>query len=205
MRAGSPITSARPVRILGVLAVLTAGLLLLAACGDGEVPTTERTPLEQTDAMGDAGEDQPPRFPPVFAYYEGEEVFFIHSETSNPEVSQMLTDMMGGSPVLVVDSLAEIPAELLGTVYVFTNGVEPEDTPAGPMGFQPDVFDSAPGDADYTPLRRIMVVSWADDAEPRLLTAEQEILDAQQAGELTIGERGAVAVMPLLTWPDGQR
>lgn len=188
-----------------MLAALTAGALLLGACGDGEAPTTERTPREQTDAMGDAGEDQPPRFPPVFAYYEGEEVFFIHSETSNPEVSQMLTDMMGGSPVLVVDSLAEIPAGLLGTVYVFTNGIEPEDTPAGPMGFQPDVFDSAPGDEGYTPLRRIMVVSWADDAEPRLLTAEQEILDAQRAGEVTIGERGAVAVMPLLIWPDGQR
>jgi anti-sigma regulatory factor (Ser/Thr protein kinase) len=48
---------------------------------------------------------------------------------------------------------------------VFANGVKPENTPLGPLGFQPDVFDSAPGDPDYTPLRRIVEARWSDDEE----------------------------------------
>lgn len=61
----------------------------------------------------------------------------------------MLTAMMG-SPVLIVPSLARVPAEALATVYVFSNGVTP-DGPRGPLGFQPDVFDSAPGDEAHSP------------------------------------------------------
>jgi hypothetical protein len=62
----------------------------------------------------------------------------------------MLTQMTGGSPVVVVARLADVSEELVGIVYVFANGVEPDETPRGPLGFQPDVFDSAPGDPDYT-------------------------------------------------------
>lgn len=189
------------------LALTLAAVLVLAACGsdDGEAEAPAAANGTGMNAAAESGEDGPPRFPAVFGYYDDQEVFFIHSETSNPDVSNMLTEMMGGSPVLVVDNLAEISTDLLGTVYVFTNGIQPEDTPRGPLNYQPDVFDSAPGDPDYTPLRTIMLVTWAEDAEPRLLTSEQEILEAQEAGEVTLEERGAVAVMPLLTWPGGQR
>lgn len=70
-------------------------------------------------------------------------------------VAEMLTRMMGPK-VLVVPSLAEIPVWLLADVYVFTNGVRGD----GPFGFQPDVFDSVPGDARYTPLRRVNFFTW---------------------------------------------
>jgi hypothetical protein len=88
--------------------------------------------------------DDVPRFPPVAAYYDGEQVFFAHTKTSDPDTSDMLTGMME-SPVVTVTALAETPAAALGPLYVFTNGVEP-DGPRGPLGFQPDVFDTAPGD-----------------------------------------------------------
>lgn len=198
-------------RVRRILAAMLAASLLAVACGGDDsvaqpTDTAAPTPTGQMDmgAQPASGEDAP-RFPAVFGYYQGEEILFIHSETSNPDVGNMLTQMMGGSPVLVVDSLAQIRQELLGTVYVFTNGIEPDDTPAGPLGFQPDVFDSAPGDPGYTPLRRIMLVTWADGEQATLLTSEQEILDAESAGRVTLEERGAVVVMPFLTWPGGQR
>ena len=41
-----------------------------------------------------------PRVPPVAGYAEGEQIFFIHTEVSDPEIGRVMTDMMG-SPVPV--------------------------------------------------------------------------------------------------------
>lgn len=47
--------------------------------------------------------------------------------------------------MITVPELAEVPDTVLGQVFVFTSGVEPEGA-TGPFGFQPDVSDSVPGD-----------------------------------------------------------
>jgi hypothetical protein len=154
------------------------------------------------DQMGDMDADVP-RFPPVAAYYDGERVFFAHTETSDRKVSEMLTGMMD-SPVVTVPTLAEVSDGALGPLYVFTNGVQP-DGPQGPLGFQPDVVDSAPGDPDYTPLRQLLQLTWAGDAEPRVLTSADDVEQAVTAGELSVERTAVVVNAPLLTWPDGQR
>jgi hypothetical protein len=79
------------------------------------------------------------RMPSVHGFYNGQKVTFIHTEASDASVAQRLTGMVS-SPVLVVPELANVPVSALGSVYVFTNGVKGP----GPMGFQADVFDSAP-------------------------------------------------------------
>lgn len=144
-----------------------------------------------------------PRFPPVAAYYDSERVFFAHTETSDKKVSGMLTGMMG-SPVVTVPALAKTPDEALGPVYVFTNGVKP-DGPRGPLGFQPDVFDTAPGDPAYTPLRQLVQLTWTGTADPRVLTSSDQVEQAIDAGELTERRTDVVVNAPLLTWPGGQR
>jgi hypothetical protein len=140
------------------------------------------------------------RFPPVQGFYEGEEVFFAHSEASDPQVAGMLTEMMA-SPVLVVPELAETPEQARDDVYVFTNGVEG----MGPLGFQPDVFPSAPGDDAYRPLRHVVLVTWVDEDRARELRSADEILAAAEAGEVELEDSGAVVNMPMLTWPGGGR
>lgn len=144
-----------------------------------------------------------PRVPPVFGYAVGEDIRFIHTEVSDAEIAGVLTDMMG-SPVLVVPSLADVPADLLAHVYVFENGVQP-DGPRGPLEFQPDVFDRPAGAEDYTPLRRIMLVNWRDDSEPRVLRSSEEVETAEAAGQIRITDSEIVVNMPFLTWPGGQR
>ena len=134
------------------------------------------------------------------AYAEGEEIYFVHTEASDPEVSETLTNMMN-SPVVYVASLANVPQEALANVYVFTNGVEG----SGPFGFQADVFDNPPGTEGYTPLRRLNVVTWADGADTRALTSAADVLSAQTAGELTIEQPGVVINMPFVVWEGGQR
>jgi hypothetical protein len=58
--------------------------------------------------------------PPVKGYAKGQEIQFIHTEASDPQVAAMLTRMMGPQ-VLVVPSLKEIPDRLLATVFIFRN------------------------------------------------------------------------------------
>lgn len=186
-----------------------AGVVLFAAIvgfgawivyGLGERPGMAGGDMSGMDEMA----ADVPRVPPVFGYYADREVFFIHTEASDPEVARTLEGMMG-SPVPAVPSLADVPEDARANVYVFANGLRPRGTPAGPLGFQPDVFDSAPADPEYTPLREIVFVVWADEGEARLLTSAEEIHDAEAAGEVSLDESGVVVNMPLLTWPGGER
>ncbi len=138
--------------------------------------------------------------PLVKGYYDGDELFFIHTEASDRQLATMLTEMMGPQVVLV-PRLAETPASLQAEAYVFQNGVEG----MGPFGYQPDVFSSVPGTEGYSPLRAIHLVSWNEDAAPRELRSVEEVQEAASRGEITINESGGVVNMPVLVWPGGHR
>ena len=135
-----------------------------------------------------------------YNFADGKEIYFIHTEASDAEVAQLLSDMMS-SPVLHVASLADTPSEALADVYVFDNGLEG----MGPFGFQPDVFDNPPGTDGYSPLRRVNVVTWVAPEKARMLTAVSEIIAAEAAGEVTIAQPGVVVNMPFVVWDGGQR
>lgn len=141
--------------------------------------------------------------PSVVGYADGQAVTFVHTEASDEKVAAILSTMMGSS-VIVVPQLADVPNDVLGAVFVFSNGVEP-DGPRGPLGFQPDVFDSIPGNPGYRPLRRITVVSWRAGITPRLLRSVDEITAAEKAGGLTIEVSSTVVNMPMIRWPGGNR
>jgi hypothetical protein len=203
----STVTHRRPNKIR--LAVLTAlAALLLTACGGGQTtgsPPTGSPPSKQAGGgMGQGMNAAAPRVPPVFGYYDGQQIFFIHTEASDQQIAQVLQKMMG-SPVPVVQSLAQVPDQALSELYVFTNGVKPQDTPLGPLNFQPDVFATAPSEAGYSPLVRIVRVTWKNQAQARVLKSEQEITKAKAAGQLTLTRTDVVVTAPLLTWPGGHR
>ncbi len=79
--------------------------------------------------------------PAIEGLYEGEEILFIHTEVSDQEIANQMTANMG-SPLLFVPALERVPEAARADVFVFTNGV----SGSSGQGFQPDVFDSAPGD-----------------------------------------------------------
>lgn len=138
--------------------------------------------------------------PAVKGFYQGQQVLFIHTEASDRTVAAMLTKMMGPK-VLVVPSLAKVPRNLLASVYVFRNGVRGD----GPFGYQSDVFDSAPGNANYTPLRLVTFVTWSSTVKPRLLRSADAIKAASDRKELAVEKSDVVVNMPMLTWPGGKR
>jgi hypothetical protein len=134
------------------------------------------------------------------AYSEGNEIYFSHTEVSDPAVAEKLTGMMK-SPVILVTSLAKVPDEATSPVYVFENGI----TGNGPLGFQPDVFDNPPGTKGYTPLRKINFVKWVEGANKRELKSAADIQDSEKKGDLKIQKTDIVVNMPFMVWKDGKR
>jgi hypothetical protein len=92
-----------------------------------------------------------------------------------------LEPMAEGMHVVHSPALANSPdAAATGRTNVFMNGFEGP----GPMGFQPSVFDSQVGDADWSPYWDHMTYAWDEAVEPRVLTTEEEVHAARDAGEL---------------------
>lgn len=133
-------------------------------------------------------------------YAEGSEIYFTHTEVSDAALAEKMAAGMQ-SPVLYVPTLAHVTDHALANVYVFTNGV-----PGASMsGLQPSVFDNPAGTEGYSPLRRLNVVIWADETKARELKTAAEVLQAAEAGELTIKQPGVVINMPFIVWDGGQR
>lgn len=183
---------ARNLIVTALVAILMAGFVLAY---------TALRPGEEGTAMGGMGEPSGPAVPPVKGYVDGQPMFFIHTEASDEQVASMLTQMMGGSPVLLVPSLAEVAERGAAPVYVFQNGMKGD----GPFGFQPDVFDAAPGSAGYSPLRRVHLVRWNNAAQASELTSAAEVITREQRGLLTVERTRIVVNMPFLVWPGGHR
>lgn len=163
------------------------------------------TGMDQMSENSAAGMDGMPttdvRLPPVPAYYDGQQIFFVHPAVSDAEIAATLTDMMGGSPVHTEPRLADVPDEATADVYVFANGIDG----AGPLGHQLDVFPSAPGDFDHRSLREIVLVTWTEESHARELTSADEVEAAEEAGAVEFEHSGVVVNAPVLTWPGGQR
>ncbi len=169
---------------------------------EGMEPATDMKPMGGMGSMTMPA--NAPTVPPVTGYSEGQEILFIHTEASDPKIAKILTDMMGGSPVLVVPALAKAPKELFARVYVFTNG-KTGDGPTGPLGGQADIFEHPPGDPGYRPLRAVTLVTWKDEAAARVLKSIAELQSVIDSGAVSVKEPGVVVNMPFLTWPGGRR
>jgi hypothetical protein len=134
------------------------------------------------------------------AFANGETVYFTHTETSDKDVADLLTKMMK-SPVLFVPSLAQAPDSMLTDVYVFKNGI----AGSGPLKFQADVFENTPDDAGYTPLRRIVFVTWKNEGQAKELKSAADIQELATKGDVTLEKSGVVVNMPFITWKGGKR
>lgn len=101
---------------------------------------------------------------------------YIATDTS----AAPMAPMMGISPSEATQALIEVNAT--APIYVFMPGL------AGPaaMGGQPSVFNSKAGDAIWSPFWEHITVAWTEGVEPRLLTSQDEILAAAEAGDITL-------------------
>jgi hypothetical protein len=73
-------------------------------------------------------------------------------------------------------------------IWAFTNGDDG----------QRNIIDTVPGRSSYTPLWAVRMVTWADDADVRVLRSAAAVARAQRAGELTIRAMPVVVNCPVL-------
>ena len=144
--------------------------------------------------------DVPVIMPMIDGYYKGNKVYFVHTEVSDSAMAEMMSKMIN-FPTLHVPELKNIPEDQMGRVYVFTNGV-PGSEPygGGPFMFQIDVFDSIPGQKEYSQFRIPYLVTWNNDTKPRILNSESVILKAESDGKVSIEKSNLVVNVPMITW-----
>ena len=121
-------------------------------------------------------------------------------------MAERLTMMVGYKTVLVPKHTEAVDTDKIAKLYIFTNGISQKDAKpwgGGPFNYQIDIFDSIPGDEEYTALRNPHLVSWNEDATPRILKTENDLLEAEKAGELTIKKTPVVVNVPVVRWPGG--
>ena len=97
----------------------------------------------------------PVTIPLTRGYVNGFEVYYISTEASDKGLANHLTNFTH-SRVSFAPALKNAPPQSLANIYVFRNGIKG----FGPLGFQPNVADSQPGDPGYSPLWRINNLEW---------------------------------------------
>ncbi len=103
-----------------------------------------------------------------------------------PGVRYIVTDvslapMAEGMKLAHSPKLAEATgAKATGRTNVFMNGIKG----SGPMGFQPSVFDSAAGSAQWSPYWDHMTYGWKEGETARVLKTEREVHRARDGGDL---------------------
>jgi len=126
----------------------------------------------------------PLTIPMIDGYYNGEKIYFIHTEISDKDIADMMTSMVN-FPTLHVPDLGEISPNDLGKVYIFTNGI----TGSGPYGggpffFQIDIFDSVPGMDEYNQFRVPQLVTWNEDSNPIFCHQNLKWLTCQEMSQI---------------------
>jgi hypothetical protein len=145
----------------------------------------------------------PITIPMIDGYYNGEKVFFVHTEVSDKGMADMMTTMIN-FPTLHVSKLNDISSNEISKFYVFTNGISGSGPyGGGPFMYQIDVFDSIPGQMGYSQFRVPHLVTWNENSTPRILISVDEILAAESNGELTIQKTDSVVNAPMIVWKSG--
>lgn len=140
----------------------------------------------------------PVTLPLIRGYVKGHEVFYITTEASDKKVADYLTNLTG-SRVVYAPSLKNTPESSLANIYEFKNGLKG----SGPEGFQPNVADSQPGDAGYSPVWRINLVEWKPGVTPSELKSELDIIAAKDKGDLSINPANVIVNCPFVKWNGG--
>lgn len=124
-------------------------------------------------------------------YVDGKIAYFIATDASDKEAVESIVNNTGYQ-INFAPILAQTPESERDQGYLFLNGIKGE----APNGFQLPVANAVPGDEDYSPIWESNFVTWNDNATARELKSVEEILAAQNNGELNIAETNIIVNSP---------
>jgi hypothetical protein len=174
-----------PIVILVVLTVLTSTVVIFFPLVSEQQQDESSPVLKST--KGNVSID----IPISKGYIDGNIAYFIATDASDEHAVSSITNNTG-FPVNDAPLLNNTLESMRGQGYVFLNGVQGE----APGGFQLPVANAIPGDKDYSPLWQTNFVKWNDNATARELKSVEEIVAAQENGELTITETNIIVNSP---------
>ncbi len=176
--------------------IVTSSVLIVTfAILTGQLTINQGTGQEvaQSSVLKTTATNASINIPLTKGYEDGNEIFFIATDTSDELVAQQETEFLGFS-VNFSPLLSQIPEASLSQAYVFTNGISGE----GPFGFQIPVLSAKPGDSNYSPLLHVNTATWRDNSSAKILKSVQDILDAEKNSDLTINKTGIVVNHPVI-------
>lgn len=188
---------------------LVVGVFLLAIATTTTaltvLPLQHQVFAQQTSVEADPGSvlklarsNVPIDIPLLKGYENGNEIYFIATDVSDEKTAAFATNLTGFK-VNYAPALAQTPDSARAQAYAFTNGVAGD----GPFGFQIPVVNAKPGDEGYSPLWQVNEVTWNNNATARELKSVQEIITAEQNGELSINNTDIVVNHPAIQWQNG--
>jgi len=130
--------------------------------------------------------------PLVQCWYKGKVAYYIQTEASDPTLAQQ-------QDVNYVPRLSNaISAGAVDDIYHVTNFAQGNVIPSAPIPAGP-----SNSDPNYTPLWQVSTVTWNSGTTPYVLTSEEEVLDAQSRGLVTIDKTNIVVNCPVIYTPFG--
>jgi hypothetical protein len=132
-------------------------------------------------------------------YKDGSEVFFITTDASDEKIATQITNETGFK-VNFAPLLAKAPDDAVANFFVFKNGIKGNQ---GTLGFQPNIADAQPGDANYSPLWKVNTVEWKSGVSPTELKSVAQIMDAKAKGDLTVTQTESYVNCPFIQWKGG--
>ncbi|HEX5458176.1 MAG TPA: hypothetical protein VFX64_07325, partial [Candidatus Nitrosotalea sp.] len=128
----------------------------------------------------------------------GKTVYYIITDSSNNLVANTISDKQDWI-VQVSPVLAHVPISSYGNIFVFTNGIEGNGT----RGYQDDVLSFTPTDKQYSPLNKVIEVSWNVGRGPFILNSTKTILDANMTGKVKLTVTDTILNTPEVIWDGG--
>lgn len=163
-------------------------------------PTTFSLFVSQQNAM--AQQETPKtasiEIPLSKGYVDGKIAYFIATDASDEQAVKSIMNNTGFT-INYAPILAQIPESQRGQGYLFLNGIKGE----APNGFQLPVANAVPGDEDYSPIWESNFVKWNDNATAKELKSVEEVLSAQNSGELTVTETDIIVNSPAVNYTSG--
>jgi hypothetical protein len=120
----------------------------------------------------------------IHAFYEDKAAYFVVTEASTQGLAIQL-GLATGRPVTVALPLAHVD-DLAATDPAKRGSADSFRVVNGRFSSQSMVFDSAPPDTTYSPIWRVVDVSWVSPADAELLTSTDQIQAAAAAGKLKV-------------------
>lgn len=129
---------------------------------------------------------------------DGKAVYYIITDSSNNLVANTISSDQNWK-VQLSPVLAHVPSISYGNIFVFTNGI----TGNGTRGYQNDVLSSTPSDKQYSPLSKVIEVSWDVGRGPFILNSTKAILDANMTGKIKLTVTDTIMNTPEVIWDGG--